>query len=84
MAQLGTDKAKAFDDLNNIIKEIFIAARMLARLWPRDYFRTEEQFEQHLKKIEKYEAVFWEGLPEEDPINQRLDETVGAMEKICR
>ena len=84
MAQIGKDKAKPFDDLRRIVSEIIVSARMLARLWARENFRIEQQWEQHQRSVEKHEAVFWEGLQEEDPINPRLDKIVDDIEKTCR
>lgn len=84
MAQIGTSQAEPFDELRKIVNEIFSAARMLARLWPRNHFRADEQLEEHYKKIQKYEAVFWEGLEEEDQIAKRLAKTVADMERYCR
>lgn len=84
MAQIGKDKAKPFDDLKNITNEIIISARILARLWARDHFRTDKQRQQHEQNMDKYEAVFWEGLEEDDPINPKLIKIIEEMEEICR
>ena len=84
MAQIGTIETQPFDDLNKIVNEIFIAARMLSQLWPRDHFRTEEQYEAHQKQVKKLEAVFWQGLAEEDPIEPRINRTVAEIEETCR
>lgn len=84
MAQIGKDEAKPFDDLRNITKEIMVAARMLSRLWAREHFTTEEKDEQHRKQVDKYEAVFWEGLKEEDQINSRLEMLIKEIEETCR
>jgi len=84
MAQIGPAEAQPFEDLNKIVKEILVAARVLAQLWPRNYFRTEEQYEQHRKRVEKHEAVFWQGTLDEDPIDPRLDSIVAEIEKTCR
>ena len=72
MAQIGKDEAAPFEDLRNIINEIIISARRLARLWARNSFRNDEQWEKHLKQLERHEAVFWEGLDEDDPINPKM------------
>jgi hypothetical protein len=84
MAQIGKEQAQPFDDLRKIINEIFLSARMLSRLWARDYFRTEEQREKHYKSIEKHEAIFWEGLEEEDPIISRLNKLITDIESTCK
>ena len=84
MAQIGKEKAKPFDDLRSIVNEITLSARILARLWARDQFKTDEQWEQHRKQLEKYEAVFWEGLEEEDPINPKLKAVLSEIETTCQ
>ncbi len=84
MAQIGQAEAQPFEDLRKITNEIISAARMLARLWPQDHFRTEEQQKLHWDRLGKHEAVFWEGLEDEDPINPRLEKTIGEMEETCR
>jgi hypothetical protein len=84
MAQIGKDESVPFDELRGIVNEIFLSARMLARLWARDHFRTEEVHEKHWRDIEKHEAVFWDGLSEDDPINGKLEETINKIEKTCK
>jgi hypothetical protein len=84
MAQVGPVEAAPFEDLKKIANEVLVAARMLAQLWPRNYFRTNEQYQQHTKQVEKYQAVLWEGMGGDDPINTRLDSIIETMEKTCR
>lgn len=84
MALIGQKEAKPFDELRSITNKIISAARMLARLWPQDHHRTEEQQHKHWDRIGKQEAIFWEGLEEDDPINPVLDKTIAEMEATCR
>jgi len=84
MAQIGKEKAKPFDDLNQIIKEIILSARQLARLWPERHFRSDDEEEKHYERVRKAEGVFWEGSVDPDPINPRLEKVITEMEKICR
>ncbi|MCC4285436.1 hypothetical protein LL273_17090 [Marinobacter salarius] len=84
MAQIGKTEAEPFNELHGIVNRIIVSARMLARLWPRDHFRTEAQWEEHRARIEKHEAVFWEGLEEDDPINPKLDELIESIEAVCQ
>jgi len=83
MAQIGREESQPFEDLNKLVHEILVAAQMLARLWPRDHFRTKEQYEKHRQQVGKYEGIFWEGLMEQDPINPRLEAIVARMERTC-
>lgn len=84
MAQIGKEEAVPFDELRGIVNEIFGSARVLARLWGRDHFRTDEAHQKHWDQIEKYEAVFWDGMSEDDPINGRLSTTIENMESTCK
>lgn len=84
MAQIGKEKAKPFDDFHDIVNKIFLAARRLARYWPRDHFRSEEEREKHYKRIEELENVFWHTFDENDPINSHLDKVVEDIERTCQ
>lgn len=83
MAQFGQEAAKPFDELQSIVSKIIVSARMLARLWARDHFPTEERWQKHLDSIEKNEAIFWEGVAEDDPILPKLDSVIADIEKTC-
>ena len=84
MALIGKEEARPFDELRAITSQIRLAANVLARLWPKDYFRTKEQERKHWDNIEKHEAVFWEGSAEDDPINPRLDKAIADMDATCK
>ena len=85
MARFWSDSAKPFDELNKTVNEIFISARMLARLWRRQggYFRNEAALEAHLDQIKKQEAIFW-GMGEGDPIKPRVDAVILDIEARCQ
>ena len=57
---------------------------MLARLWPRDNLRTEDQYAQHREKIDKYESIFWSDYAENDPIKDTLENAIKDMETTCK
>jgi hypothetical protein len=84
MAQIGKKQAMPFDDLRKIVNEITVSARMLSRLWARDHFRTDDQWERHREQIEKHESVFWEGVEDEDPINPNLNKVIEDIEHTCQ
>jgi hypothetical protein len=86
MAQFGVEAAQPFDDLRKIVNEIQISARRLGQLWAKQdrRHRTQQQEEDHFAQIQKYEAVFWEGSEDEDPINPKLKKCVAEIEKTCR
>lgn len=84
MAQIGKDKAKAFDDLREIINSITHAASTLARLWSQDNFHNERGSMRHRDYVAKYEAIFWEGFQDDDPINPRVAEIITQIETVCQ
>lgn len=84
MAQFGRESAEPFDDLRKTVNKIFSSARMLASLWAREHFRTDEHWEKHREQLEKHEAIFCDGLADEDPINQELDAIIGRIELTCK
>ena len=58
---------------------------MLARLWGRDYYETdEEQRKKHWERIQTHEAVFWDSMSEDDPINQKLEAVISEIENTCQ
>ena len=83
MAQFGKDSAKPFDDLQKIVNEIFISARMLSHYWRQQGRRTwksDEEFKKHLEEMHKHESVFWETGSEEDPILPRINAVIADIE----
>lgn len=84
MAQIGPASAKPFDDLHFVVSEIFVAARMLARLWSRGYHPDTEALAKHNASIDKYEAIFWSGMAEGDTITKAVDAAVSELEVTCR
>ena len=86
MTEFGVESAKPFEVLRSIVIEIKASANILARLWARQnrHFRTEQHEQNHFNQIQKHEAVFWEGLEDNDPINPRLKKCAAEVEKTCR
>lgn len=85
MAQIGSASAKPFDDLHTVVSEIFLAARMLARLWSRAYHPSSpEAMAKHNANVEKYEAVFWSGMADDDKITQSVNVAISDLEATCR
>ena len=86
MTQFGADSAEPFVELRKILNKIFASAQTLAGLWAkqRTHFRTEESEKEHFEFIKKLEAIFWEGLADEDPINPKLEKIVQDIEVMCR
>lgn len=83
MSLIWKNEAEPFEDLRKIENDIFLSARMLAQLWARDHFRTDEQWEKHNNHIRRHEDVFWSTGEEDDPIEQRVQKVIADIEKIC-
>jgi len=86
MARFGKDSAKPFNELNKIVNEIFVSARMLSHYWKqqgRRIWKNDKEFQQHLEEMHKYEAVFWEKGFSEDPVIPRLNTVISDIEAQC-
>lgn len=85
MAQFGNEAAKPFDDIRNIIHEIFSAANSLAWIWEHGetYFGQSSQLEERIKETRKYEKIIWDRISKDDPINPRLDQIIKDIDDIC-
>lgn len=84
MAQIGKEKARPFDDLNHVIKEIILSGRQLARLWPERHFANEGEKEKHYERVRKAEDTFWDTFDKDDPINPKVDKIISDIEQICK
>jgi len=84
MAQIGKEEAKPFDELREIVNEITLAARILSRLWHREHFQTQEERDRHFEKVEKYEAIFWDEMSDDDLINLKIGSVINKMELTCQ
>ncbi len=84
--QFGNEATKPFNDLRTIINEILASARRLGNLWSRygNHLEVSIQVDAMFEKIQKHESVIWESIPEEDPINLRLEKCVTQIETTCR
>lgn len=84
MAQIGKTEAAPFDEIWKIVNEIKGSARVLSRLWSKDEFRNDQQRDQHFEQINRYEAIFWDGIEAEDPINIRMVKIISDIEATCQ
>ncbi|MCG8315265.1 MAG: hypothetical protein MI976_18800 [Pseudomonadales bacterium] len=84
MAQIGCKEAKPFDDIRSVINEITAAARRLSYLWARTEYRSDKEAEKSMKQIQQYEAIFWDGLEDEDPINDKVLKIIDEIEATCK
>ena len=84
MASFGEEKAAPFEEIWAARNKVITAARLLARYWPEDRFRTEEHRSKHFERIQKQEDIFWEDGSEDDEIRKKVDEAVAQMDATCR
>jgi hypothetical protein len=84
MAQIGKEESEAFNELRLVTHTIISSARALSRLWARSDFSTDEQWAKHQSQVDKYEAIFWDGLEDEDKINIQLNKIVSDIENVCK
>lgn len=83
MAVFGKDSVEPFDAIRKSINRIFISAKRLAELWAKDVSHQDaEKQEKHYQRIQKEEAVFYEG-GETDEIQQNVQKAVKQIELIC-
>ena len=83
MAQFGRESAKPFDDLNVIVNDVFVSARMLSHYWMDQgdrRWKSDAEFKKHLEEMHKYEAVFWYQGEERDSIGPRVDTVISEIE----
>jgi hypothetical protein len=86
IAQFGPDATLPFDDLFGAVNDIFVASRMLTRHWMdqgRRPWRSDEEFQEHLRRMHENESVFWE-MSRVDATNQKIDRALSQVEEICR
>jgi len=83
MAQFGKDSAKPFEDLQKIINDIFISARMLPHYWKEQghrQWKNDAEFQRHLNEMHEHEAIFWEMTSDRDKITPRVDAVISDIE----
>jgi CRISPR/Cas system CSM-associated protein Csm2 small subunit len=87
MARFGRDTEKPFTELNNVLKDIFIAAQMLGSYYWKRQGRASmnsEEFKKHLDDMIEHEATFWFMGEEKDQIGKRVEGIISDIEKITR
>jgi len=84
IANFGMHDAEPFDIINKIINDIFISARMLSEMWPKNSeYWDEERTKKHSEQVQKHESIFW-WSGSEDPIDKRIDEAVSRIEQTTK
>lgn len=87
MATFGSQAGEPFKEMDKILNEVFISARMLGTHYWRRQGRvqmSDEEFQKHLDAMHKHEAVFWYMGEDEDTISLRMRNVVKQVENITR
>jgi hypothetical protein len=87
MATFGSDAGEPFDELNQTVNEIFLAADILrTHYWQKQeqVGMNKDEFQEHLKETRRYEAVLWSKGNEKDEISLRVQHAVEKIESIAR
>lgn len=87
MAAFGTQAGEPFKEMDKVLNEIFISARMLGTHYWRRQGRvpmSDDEFQKHLDVMHKHEATFWYIGEDEDTIGLRMRNVVQQVENITR
>ena len=87
MATFCTQAGEPFKEMDKVLNEIFISARMLGtHYWRRQgkVPMSEDEFQKHLDAMHKHEAVFWYMGEDEDTISPRMRNVIQQVENITR
>jgi hypothetical protein len=85
MAVFGSQAGEPFKEMENVLQEIFISARILGKhYWQRQgrVSMSEDEFQRHLEEMNKHEAVFWYMGENKDAISPRMRNVVQQVENI--
>ncbi|WP_143083926.1 hypothetical protein [Flexibacter flexilis] len=84
-AAFGQESIVPFEDLDNVLKDIFLAAHKLGNVyWPRQGTKmSDDEINRHLKKMRDNQAIFWLNMVDPDPIEKRVNQIIENIEKIC-
>jgi len=82
-AYFGDERAKPFEELDNVVRDVLLAARMLPDLWIRA--RSNPPAADHnSERVSNLESKIWWSDLQNDKIEQELDRVVRDMEISCR
>ena len=87
MATFGPKAGEPFDELNQILNDIFASADILGtHFWQRQgrVQMKKEEFQEHLAEMHKHESILWFHGNEKDEISLRVKRAVGKIESIVR
>ena len=87
MARFGCETETPFLELNVVLNDIFLAARMLGTYyWKRQgrVHMSGEESQKHLDEMHNNEAIFWFMGEEHDEIGPRVEKIINQVERITK
>jgi hypothetical protein len=87
MARFGRENEASFIELNTVLNDIFLAARMLGTYYWQRQGRVPmsgDDFKKHLDEMYKYEAIFWFMGEKRDEIGPRVEKIISQIEIITK
>ncbi|MFK0684902.1 hypothetical protein SD208_11335 [Ochrobactrum sp. BD67] len=81
----GAKAAAPIKAVGDVLHEIRAASNMLRVHWLQQGrpFPNPEAFNRHLERMNRYEAVFWDGSEDDDPISPRISGAVTSIKSTC-
>jgi len=78
----GKEHEKLFDELAQIINEIFFASREIAEIKLGEY--GEIELSEKVRKLKELQRIiYWSTKTADDPIEQRVKKLIGDVERVC-
>ena len=87
-AVFGSEAARPFDEIDQILQEVLAAGDTLASLWQHSLYAGEDGDSEKRKRnrelIDEQQAIFWDGFRQPDPIRPRVAAAIAAVEVRLR
>ena len=81
-----SESAKPFNDIHDVVHEIFNASSILADEYWQPYVRTgmsEDEKKRHLEERKKYERIYWRHS-KDDPLSSRIESAIDTIENLAQ
>lgn len=85
IALFGITAAQPIEDFRIALNDVFVSAQMLPSYWERQGYKgmEEDEFRQHLQKMQEHQSVFWGTFSEKDKFNMKVETIVARMDDTC-
>jgi hypothetical protein len=87
MVLYGKEAGEPFDEIVLLTNKLFIACQSLGHKYWKDQGRrnfTEEQFQEHLRNMNKQESILWSNYGEIDDFKERVNNAITKIEVLCK